>query len=286
MGKNRNKKTNAPKTNSVAVETLTLATERQRGHQSSGYNTNINAAPLPLPFPSHFPRPAKDFLREEDPYKESFQSALTTAYEGFVVDETVRNEAAVQENLQGLLDQKFFRRDVTQPFGLGTKCAKTYVTRCLLGEPGTTYKYLGLRMFAHPWETSEIHLLGMDLTQRTQDHLKQLDAIRRKRGAPPTRGRPGFDIVLINRMIASTDLKREPSLGTSNMTVSWHADSSLEHYFQYRSLPNTDTNTNNNVQTREERQTNKRQQQGQVVCGLASGSQFRRPTSVTAWHRH
>lgn len=230
MAKNRNKKNNAPKTNSVAVATLTLATEKQRGHQSSGYNANSNTAPLPLPFPSHFPRPTEDFLREEDPYKESFQSALTTAYEGFVIDETVRNEATVQENLQGLLDRKVFRRDVTQPFGLGTKCAKTYVTRCLLGEPGTTYKYLGLRMFAHPWETSEINLLGLELTQRTQEHLKQLNTVRRKRGAPPTRGRAGFDICLINRMEATSDLKTEPSLGTSSMSVSWHADSSLEHY--------------------------------------------------------
>lgn len=38
-----------------------------------------------------------------------------------------------------------FRADVTQPFGLGTKCAATYVTRTLVGEPGSTYKYLGLR---------------------------------------------------------------------------------------------------------------------------------------------
>ena len=50
-------------------------------------------------------------------------------------------------------DEGLFRTDVTQPFSLGTKCAKTYVTRCLLGKDGTTYKYLGLRMFVHPWNT-------------------------------------------------------------------------------------------------------------------------------------
>ena len=35
--------------------------------------------------------------------------------------------------------------------GAGTRLAKTRVTRCLIGVPGITYFYLGLRMFAHPW---------------------------------------------------------------------------------------------------------------------------------------
>lgn len=46
---------------------------------------------------------------------------------------------------EGLEERGVFRVDVTQPFGLGTKCAATYVTRTLVGDPGTTYKYLGLR---------------------------------------------------------------------------------------------------------------------------------------------
>ena len=33
----------------------------------------------------------------------------------------------------------------------GTRLAKTRVTRCLIGKPGITYFYLGVRMFAHPW---------------------------------------------------------------------------------------------------------------------------------------
>ena len=55
----------------------------------------------------------------------------------------VHNEA--REAFDGLENGGIFRADVTQPFGLGTKCAVTYVTRTLAGEPGTTYKYLGLR---------------------------------------------------------------------------------------------------------------------------------------------
>jgi len=107
----------------------------------------------------------------------------------------------------------FFRTDVTQPFSLGTKCAKTYVTRCLVGDEGTSYKYLGLRMFAHPWSrkrtptntnnsiaqskytatgrsgnrnnvqdaVTTIFELNDTLTKRTTQHLKTLDTTRQIR---------------------------------------------------------------------------------------------------------
>jgi len=44
-----------------------------------------------------------------------------------------------------------FQYDVTQPMGPSTPLAVTKVTRTCIGDPGITYKYLGLRMFAHPW---------------------------------------------------------------------------------------------------------------------------------------
>jgi hypothetical protein len=47
--------------------------------------------------------------------------------------------------------------DVTQPLGLSTKLAPTYVRRTLAGENGITYKYLGLRMFSHPWQPHAPH---------------------------------------------------------------------------------------------------------------------------------
>lgn len=194
----------------------------------SASKTSVSS--LPLPFPSHLRRPSNDFLRDEGPYKESFQAALKTSYEGFVVDDSVGEHQVVTRYLEQMRKKQIFRRDVTQPFGLGTKCAKTYVTRCLLGEPGTTYKYLGLRMFAHPWEQTEIQRLGATLTERTRQHLQALNKTRRGRDAPSTKGRDGFDICLINRMEALNDLKSEPTIGNAKTTVSWHADSSLEHY--------------------------------------------------------
>lgn len=199
-----------------------------------------SATPLPLPFPSGLDIPKNSFLRNEEPYQQSFQTALDTCYEGFAVDNPASvpiKEETVQSALNRLENLGFFRTDVTQPFGLGTKCAKTYVTRCLLGDQGTTYKYLGLRMFSHPWNEKDgddaaqvIHQLNETLTKRTQHHLSELAGKRSKRGGGSTEGRAGFDICLVNRMEPSADLKDEPSIGFGKCAVSWHADSSLEHY--------------------------------------------------------
>lgn len=217
--------------------------------------------PLPLHANADFP-PYKDgFLRDVGNCRKSYQHALDTAYEGFVCDgpdattpsgEAIFNHERIRRALQKLDSENYFRTDVTQPFGLGTKCAKTYVTRCLLGARGTTYKYLGLRMFSHPWDGSfvgkgqdgrdnknEISIkeslrcfseLNNILTKRTESHLSVLGEKRAERGGPPIRGRAGFDVTLINRMEYSPDLKAEPTTGKGRCAVSWHADSSLEHY--------------------------------------------------------
>ena len=190
-------------------------------------------------------------------------AAMETAYEGFVVDPVIPGYEVTSSSSSSSLKQlspiektlhesmkEYFRTDVTQPFGLGTKCAKTYVTRCLVGDFGTSYKYLGLRMFAIPWSSSSnmpktcakmapescrvIHSLSQELSERTKEHLKKLDTTRRRRRAPPTKGRSVFSICLINRMddaaTARDKLKDEPSFGKDKTSVAWHADSSLEHY--------------------------------------------------------
>lgn len=220
----------------------TMGKNKKRKNKSKGTSSQQpkrpSAASLPLPFPSGLNVPKDSFLRNQEPYQESFQTALETAYQGFVVDESIAvKEETVQTALLKLEELGFFRTDVTQPFGLGTKCAETYVTRCLLGNAGTTYKYLGLRMFSHPWDTDNdkneavqvIHDLNKHLERRTVHHLSELDVEKRKRG-DSVQGRAGFDICLINRMEHSPDLKPEPSLGDGKCAVSWHADSSLEHF--------------------------------------------------------
>mmetsp|Transcript_3807 Transcript_3807/g.9991 ORF Transcript_3807/g.9991 Transcript_3807/m.9991 type:complete len:917 (+) Transcript_3807:110-2860(+) len=284
-------------------------------YESAKTNRNKNVdLHLPQVFPNNLPLPPKgSFLRNEPPYEDSFKEAINGPYEGFVVDKAdvltspsmsadeypSIEEKEIQLSLEKMKREGFFRIDVTQPFGLGTKCAKTYVTRCLVGNPGTTYKYLGLRMFSHPWKASTTKMLANDphskrkkkhkerlnqrfadndiptkneraiventstirelseaLTNRTAMHLRNLDNSRRRRRALATKGRPDFDICLINRMESSSDLKPFYFDGNKNdrgaianceshhnferskhgenegakTSVSWHADSSLEHY--------------------------------------------------------
>ena len=241
--------------------------------------TTFSNTNFPLPFPKNLKVPKNGFLRNEKPYKEAFDMALKTSYEGFQSDVPLKlssddDDSNVRKALSIMEQANFFRTDITQPFGLGTKCAKTYVTRCLLGEPGTTYKYLGLRMFSHPWKPSSsansnntttrqedkkdeinnamkiIFQLNQTLERRTQQHLNNLNKIRKQRGAPLTKGRNNFNITLINRMIYEQDLKKEPIYGgQERCTVSWHADSSLEHYSSiavyHHFFPSNNNNHNN-----------------------------------------
>ena len=316
-------------------------------------SNSANDVLLPQVFPDHLPRPHGGlFLRNESPYRDSFEEALRGPYEGFIVDEAEKldeeddnegcriKETAIQSSLETMLQDGFFRTDITQPFGLGTKCAKTYVTRCVVGNPGTTYKYLGLRMFAHPWTTEatdrshngadsstnifhannkrnrkrlkrnnndnnnpnqrdsdqativahdasmKIKNLSHALTTRTQNHLRDLNEYRRQRSARPTKGRPDFDICLINRMESSSDLKpfvfRGSNSGGSNTnklsadkseaktSVSWHADSSLEHYSTiavYQTLVggSNETTTHQNRGDDKDRSKNKKTPKGETT---------------------
>jgi len=247
-------------------------------------SSKLNSAQFPPAFPHDegLIVPKDDFLKCVHPYEQSFKRAIDTAYEGFVVDDDagegintkstgswkgnnikakspIFDHEAIQRALKKMDQAGIFLTDVTQPRGLGTKCAKTYVTRCLLGDEGTTYKYLGLRMFAHPWSVkpaskglkdsnvnngsysvddalSEISKLNDTLTERTKHHLVDLEKKRKQRmgfqtnGDSYISGRAKFDITLINRMTNSPDLKLEPTQKKHKCSVSWHADSSLEHY--------------------------------------------------------
>ncbi len=230
----------------------TSSAARQHGDNSLDSQQVTVIHRLPPLFPVSQSRPDKGFLRNVPPYQKSFQHALQTSYEGFVVDMNVLpNEHDIQATLQSAEMEPFFLTDVTQPFGLGTACSPTYVTRCLMGDPGTTYKYLGLRMFAHPWNTPIRDIKDHLSSRVTNHHLPQLYRYRQSTTAttlsddnnytsttattksipyqPSPKGKC-FDICLINRMTMNKKLKTEPLDEENKTTVSWHADSSLEHY--------------------------------------------------------
>ena len=73
-----------------------------------------------------------------------YRELLNTSYRGFVQTPSSSFEKSFHENFQasllGLDELNVYQYDITQPAGLGTKIAKTFVSRCLVGEPGVTYK--------------------------------------------------------------------------------------------------------------------------------------------------
>lgn len=201
----------------------------------------------PPPFPKELPVPKDGFLKNEQPYQKSFQAAMDTAYEGCVWDGPSEQESELQRALSTMDGYGLFRTDVTQPAGLGSKLVPSYVTRCLLGEEGTTYRYLGLRMFSHPWNGSghthknqtnlknalqSFGALNERLTKQSKEHLRQLELKRQERNekVAAIQGRAGFDITLINKMTVHKKLRDEPMYKSNKYSVGWHADSSLEHF--------------------------------------------------------
>jgi alpha-ketoglutarate-dependent dioxygenase FTO len=195
-----------------------------------------------VPFPSHLPKPQSGFLTNTDPeFQEPFQAALNTCYHGFVWDEPETfDQRKLQRALKALDRAGFFRVDATQPAGLGSKLAPTHVTRCLVGDAGMTYRYLGLRMFAYPWNDNRKHPvstatksreavqtvyeLNQQLSARTLSHVETLN----KQQQQQVKGKTSYNVALINRMHAVRNW--EPMYRTLKCAVSWHADSSLEHF--------------------------------------------------------
>jgi hypothetical protein len=111
-----------------------------------------------------------------------------------------------------------FQYDMTQPHGLGTKVARTFVTRCLVGEPGITYKYLGIRMFSHPWTEGQP---GASAATVTVGRLNDLLVVRSKEllktMAREQVGATAYNLTLINRCfpLGEVRLKDEPYYGGS-----------------------------------------------------------------------
>ncbi|CAM9201039.1 unnamed protein product [Ectocarpus sp. 4 AP-2014] len=243
----------------------------QQRHQQTRQHHPARISVKPPSF-SGFRGPSDRFVEEAHP---QFQEIVSTCYAGFHVEAPEALDAKVHEEARQAFDSLeeggVFRADVTQPFGLGTKCAVTYVTRTLVGDPGTTYKYLGLRMFSHPWTTTakeadpdgghgsgvpsalrRVGLLNDKLKERSLRLLRARGGgkgkARRERGEGDEFGSCEFNVALINRMEPSDDrpdLKLEPTFGQDRCSVSWHADSCLENYSSIAVYHVTDPETKN-----------------------------------------
>ena len=119
------------------------------------------------------------------------------------------NEREVQAAFRTLDQEGLFRTDITQPAGLGGKCVKTMVTRCLLGDPGTTYKYLGLRMFAHPWCEGKNE---EEISQKQQQQQQLQPSVKKsKPPSSPIKDAAIRSIYDLNRAVSPWDPRRGAS---------------------------------------------------------------------------
>lgn len=178
---------------------------------------------------------ARGFLSQSHP---DFATVVEQSYQGFAVQPASLYPSSFstsyREALDALGSAGFYQYDMTQPAGLGTKIARTFVTRCLVGDPGMTYKYLGLRMFAHPWTEGAVGANNATIAiGRLNTTLKER-AMELNHKTKSQHGSCEFNLTLINFCMPMGEgplpLKKEPLFNTDNMSVSWHADSSLDHY--------------------------------------------------------
>lgn len=194
---------------------------------------------LPV-YPRSFPMPTSSAAQQGfiEPHHKSFQKILETCYEGFSIQQQDAFPREFHDKFQramkGLESLGFYQFDMTQPAGLGTKVARTFVTRCIVGEPGMTYKYLGLRMFGFPWVAgatgSNEHTVAIgEINAELIERSNSLNAATGKEEY----GTSNFNLTLINRCFPEGEevmLKNEPMFEKDKLTVSWHADSCLDHY--------------------------------------------------------
>jgi alpha-ketoglutarate-dependent dioxygenase FTO len=227
----------------------------------------------PLP-PEWSGQTTKSFLSPND--GETFEQCRRECYRGFTWQEANELEDSFHQSFDECFDTLYktglFLYDAVQPGG--KRLSKTFVTRTVIGKPGSTYRYLGLRLFSHPWcsenadtTTTDIQsLIKLGYSQECAAALvtmKRLNAslkdstqqVLDKEIAPhvPLPGSADYSLTLINRMEPTSlkkDLKHDKDYGMGKTSVSWHKDSGLMDFSSiavYHSLREMEkVNSNNN----------------------------------------
>eukprot|EP00980_Cylindrotheca_fusiformis_P028043 scaffold22577_cov122-Cylindrotheca_fusiformis.AAC.22 len=107
----------------------------------------------------------------------------------------------------------------------GKHSSRTFVKRTLVGDPGITYKYLGLRLFAHPWSGPG----SLPMMKSIKEINKWMVEMTK---TYPNHGSCAYNMTLINYMPPTSHsqvgFKDEAMYGMGKVSVSWHADSSLK----------------------------------------------------------
>ena len=216
-----------------------------------------------------------------------YQSCLSTSYAGFQIDlpSSIPHSihATFDTSFTGMYDGGLFLHDVVRPGG--KRCTRTVVSRTLVGEPGSTYKYLGLRLFSHPWSdvnddgdaiteegggkgTESLLTLGYPYTTtialfamgRANTHLVSRTKDRLEIHVAPhvmpegMVGASDYNLTLVNRMEPNaTGRKNETEYGMGKVSVGWHRDSGLKDYSSiavYQSLLSNSSGTTTTTTTK------------------------------------
>lgn len=167
----------------------------------------------------------KMFLTSQD--GRYFEEQLREHYNGFEhfsVDKIKKGlHQKFKLTLERLRDSNYYHYDIV--FAGGKLPSRTFVKRTLVGEQGITYKYLGLRLFAHPWSGSGATPLLRSIGEMNQTMIE----MTKKFNDP---GLYEYNLTLINYMEPTTHtsvgFKEDPEYGLGKFSVSWHADSSCE----------------------------------------------------------
>lgn len=195
--------------------------KRKRKHARGLDKDESTTGALPSPSPS-----SSLFLTPQCP---GFQKHVRDHYGGFVhcsADDLQPNDFhhRFRAALERLRDAQYYQYDVVMPGGKHS--SRTFVKRTLVGEPGITYKYLGLRLFAHAWSGPLAHPFLKSIEEMNQNMIKMTQSFA------ADHGNCIYNLSLINYMEPTTHtsvgFKDEATYGMGKVSVSWHADSSLE----------------------------------------------------------
>ena len=147
--------------------------------------------------------PHNRFLTESDA---GFKSIVHSSFSGYCYSpaESFSNSfhSKFERAMIGLEMENKYQYDVTQPARLGTKTDMTHYSTgsCVVGEPGTTYKCLGLRMFSIPWVADCVgsSAFAVDIRKFNQTMIKKSQEHLSARGEEAC-GSCQYNLTLINR---------------------------------------------------------------------------------------
>ena len=173
---NNNQSKNQKNKNSQQIQSSSNTNNNRNSNSNDNY---ISAYKREVIYPTPclgYNGPTNRFLTPND---SEFQRVFETSYSGCTIETyeefPINFHEKFLESLNILDLENIYQFDITQPAGLGTKTAKTFVTRCLVGDAGMTYKYLGLRMFAIPWDLNNDQNNNDDNLSNALNSLYQLN---------------------------------------------------------------------------------------------------------------